>query len=112
MTNSLRMRNDNILLQILEQEKLSPGGLHLVQGNPQKQRTLAGKVLAKGPKVNDILGDQLGLDDRVVVSSLAGQDLSYDSDGHTLTGLELGVDYRVVRADEVLCVLGDGVSYG
>jgi len=106
------MRNDNILLQILEQEKLSPGGLHLVQGNPQKQRTLAGKVLAKGPKVNDILGDQLGLEDRVVVSSLAGQDLSYDSDGHTLTGLELGVDYRVVRADEVLCVLDDEVSYG
>ena len=112
MTNLLRMRNDNILLQILEQEKLSPGGLHLVQGNPQKQRTLAGKVLAKGPKVNDILGDQLGLDDRVVVSSLAGQDLSYDSDGHTLMGLELGVDYRVVRADEVLCVLDDEVSYG
>jgi co-chaperonin GroES (HSP10) len=112
MTNSLRMRNDNILLQILEQEKLSPGGLHLVQGNPQKQRTLAGKVLAKGPKVDDMLGDQLGLEDRVVVSSLAGQDLSYDSDGHTLTGLELGVDYRVVRADEVLCVLDDEVSYG
>ena len=109
--NNLRMRKDNLLLRVLELDKVSAGGIHLVAGKPGRARTLSAQVVSKGELVDDkIEGVDIG--DRVVISSLAGQDLSYDSDGHTLSGLEIGVDYRAVRADEVLCVLGDEVSYG
>lgn len=59
----------------------------------------------------EALGEKLPVGSRVVISSLAGQDLSYNSDGHTLPGLEIGVDYRIVRADELLCILGEEVTY-
>ena len=51
-------------------------------GKPGRARTLSAQVVSKGELVDDkIEGVDIG--DRVVISSLAGQDLSYDSDGHT-----------------------------
>jgi chaperonin GroES len=88
---------DNILVQRLEAESTTAGGILLPESAKEKPRE--GMVIAVGEgRANDDGGrtaPQVAKNDRVIFSSYAGTEITV---GNT--------DYLIVREDEILAVLG------
>ena len=87
---------DNILVQRLEAESTTAGGIVLLES--AKEKSCEGVVIAVGEgRVNDDGGrtaPQVSKNDRVIFSSYAGTEVKYD-----------GVDYLIMREDDILCVI-------
>jgi chaperonin GroES len=88
---------DNILVQRLEAESTTAGGIVLPESAKEKPRE--GVVIAVGEgRANEDGGrtaPQVSKNDRVIFSSYAGTEISVG-----------GNDYLIVREDEILAVLG------
>ncbi len=92
----IRPLNDRILVQRLESEETTAGGI--IIPDSAKEKPAEGKIVAVGPgKLND-KGDRVTLDlqtgDRVLFSKYGGTDVKYD-----------GQDYLIMREDDILCVI-------
>ena len=88
---------DNVLVKRLEAEEVTAGGIVLPESAKEKPRE--GTVIAVGE--GRILDDgrrnelQVKVNDRVIFSSYAGTEIDVG-----------GVDYLIVREDEVLAIVG------
>ena len=87
---------DNVLVQRLEAEDVTAGGIVLPESAKEKPRE--GMVIAVGPgRVRDDGSrsePQVKVNDRVIFSSYAGTEVDVG-----------GVDYLIVREDEILAVV-------
>jgi len=92
----IRPLNDRILVQRLESEETTAGGI--IIPDSAKEKPAEGEIVAVGPgKLND-KGERVTLDlqtgDRVLFSKYGGTDVKYD-----------GQDYLIMREDDILCVI-------
>ena len=92
----IRPLNDRILVQRLEEEKQTAGGI--IIPDSAKEKPAEGKVIAVGPgKLNDA-GERVALQvkegDAVLFSKYGGTDVKLD-----------GEDYLIMREDDVLGVV-------
>lgn len=92
----IRPLNDRLLVQRLEEEEKTAGGI--IIPDSAKEKPAEGKVVAVGPgKVNDS-GDRVALQvkegDVVLFSKYGGTDVKID-----------GEDYLIMREDDVLGVV-------
>ena len=98
----LRPMNDRLILQVLEDEDLTPGGLHLPVGSKEKPQQ--GKVLAVGPgawhgltrESNQEVRIPMGVSpgDTVVFGRYSGTDIVVD-----------GKEYLVMHINDIIAVL-------
>lgn len=92
----IRPLNDRLLVQRLEEEEKTAGGI--IIPDSAKEKPAQGKVVAVGPgKVNDA-GERVALQvkkgDVILFSKYGGTDVKLD-----------GVDYLIMREDDVLGVV-------
>ncbi len=92
----IRPLNDRILVQRLEEEEKTAGGI--IIPDSAKEKPAEGKVVAVGPgKLNDS-GERVALqvkeDDVILFSKYGGTDVKLD-----------GEDYLIMREDDVLGVV-------
>jgi chaperonin GroES len=94
----IRPLHDRILLQRLEEESKTSGGI--IIPDSAKEKPAEGKVIAVGPgKVNDA-GNRIELQvkegDIVLFSKYGGTDVRHD-----------GTDYLILREDDVLGIVNN-----
>ncbi len=92
----IRPLNDRILVQRVEEEEKTAGGI-IIPDNA-KEKPVEGKIVAVGPgKLNDV-GERVALQvkkgDAVLFSKYGGTDIKLDGD-----------DYLIMREDDVLGVI-------
>ena len=93
---SITPLGDNILVKRLEAESVTAGGIVLPESAKEKPRegvvisVGAGRVTDDGTRT----APQVAKNDRVIFSSYAGTEVSFG-----------GVDYLIVREDEILAVV-------
>ncbi len=92
----IRPLNDRILVQRLEEEEKTAGGI--IIPDSAKEKPAEGKVIAVGPgKLNDN-GDRVAMDvkegDNILFSKYGGTDVKID-----------GEDYLIMREDDVLGIV-------
>ena len=92
----IRPLNDRILVQRLEGEEKTAGGI--IIPDSAKEKPAEGEIIAVGPgKLND-KGERVVVDvkvgDRVLFSKYGGTDVKYD-----------GEDYLIMREDDILGVV-------
>ncbi len=92
----IRPLNDRILVQRLEGEEKTAGGI--IIPDSAKEKPAEGEIIAVGPgKLND-KGERVTVDvkvgDRVLFSKYGGTDVKYD-----------GEDYLIMREDDILGVV-------
>jgi chaperonin GroES len=92
----IRPLNDRILVQRLEGEEKTAGGI--IIPDSAKEKPAEGEIVAVGPgKMND-KGERVAVDvkvgDRVLFSKYGGTDVKYD-----------GEDYLIMREDDILGVV-------
>ncbi len=92
----IRPLNDRILVQRLEEEGKTAGGI--IIPDSAKEKPAEGKVIAVGPgKLNDN-GDRVAMDvkegDTILFSKYGGTDVKID-----------GEDYLIMREDDVLGIV-------
>lgn len=92
----IRPLNDRILVQRLEGEEKTAGGI--IIPDSAKEKPAEGEIVAVGPgKMND-KGERVVVDvkvgDRVLFSKYGGTDVKYD-----------GEDYLIMREDDILGVV-------
>ncbi len=85
----LRPTADNIVLKQTEAEETTSFGIILATTNKEKPAIF--EVMSAGPDVKDV---KVG--DKVVIGSFAGNDVKLD-----------GVDYKIVKLENVLAVVTD-----
>lgn len=94
----IRPLNDRILVQRLESEETTAGGI--IIPDSAKEKPAEGKIIAVGPGKLSDKGERVTLDlqagDRVLFSKYGGTDVKYD-----------GEDYLIMREDDILCVIED-----
>ncbi len=94
---SIEPLGDNVLIERIEAETRSKGGIVLPESAKEKPRE--GVVISVGAgRMNDdgTRGSvQVSKGDRVIFSSYAGTEIKYD-----------GNEYLIVREDEILAVVG------
>ncbi|MCD6390286.1 MAG: co-chaperone GroES [Desulfobulbaceae bacterium] len=92
----IRPLNDRILVQRLESEETTAGGI--IIPDSAKEKPAEGKIVAVGPGKLSDKGERVTLDlqagDRVLFSKYGGTDVKYD-----------GEDYLIMREDDILCVI-------
>lgn len=94
---NIRPLNDRLLVQRLEEEEKTAGGI--IIPDSAKEKPAQGKVVAVGPgKANDA-GERIALQvkegDVILFSKYGGTDVKLD-----------GEDYLIMREDDVLGVVG------
>jgi chaperonin GroES len=94
---AIRPLDDRVVLQILEAEETSAGGI--VLPDSAKEKPQQGKVTAVGAGARTKDGNRVKPDvkkgDIVLFGKYSGSDVSVD-----------GVDYKIVRESEILAKLG------
>lgn len=94
----IRPLHDRILLQRLEEESKTSGGI--IIPDSAKEKPAEGKVIAVGPgKVNDagnLIELQVKEGDIVLFSKYGGTDVRHD-----------GTDYLILREDDVLGIVSN-----
>ena len=92
----IRPLNDRILVQRLEQEEKTAGGI--IIPDSAKEKPAEGKVIAVGNgKLNDNgerIAPEVNVGDRVLFSKYGGTDVKLD-----------GEDYLIMREDDILGVV-------
>lgn len=92
----IRPLNDRILVQRLEEEDKSAGGIIIPDSAKEKQAQ--GKVIAAGPGKVDDSGKRVKLQvkkgDVVLFSKYGGTDVRLD-----------GIDYLIMREDDILGII-------
>ncbi|OGR05465.1 MAG: co-chaperone GroES [Deltaproteobacteria bacterium RIFOXYD12_FULL_50_9] len=92
----IRPLNDRVLVQRLEQEAKSRGGI--IIPDSAKEKPVEGKIIAAGPgKLNEKgvrVALELKVGDRVLFSKYGGTDIKLD-----------GEDYLIMREDDILGVI-------
>lgn len=92
----IRPLNDRILVQRLEEEDKSAGGIIIPDSAKEKQAQ--GKVIAAGPGKVDDSGKRVKLQvkkgDVVLFSKYGGTDVKLD-----------GIDYLIMREDDILGII-------
>jgi len=94
---NIRPLNDRLLVQRLEEEEKTAGGI--IIPDSAKEKPAQGKVVAVGPgKANDA-GERIALQvkegDVILFSKYGGTDVKLD-----------GEDYLIMREDDVLGIIG------
>ena len=92
----IRPLNDRILVERLEEEEKTAGGI--IIPDSAKEKPAEGEIVAVGPgKLNDA-GERVAIDlkvgDRVLFSKYGGTDVKLD-----------GEDYLIMREDDILGVI-------
>ena len=92
----IRPLNDRLLIQRLEEEDTSTGGIIIPDSAKEKQAQ--GKVIAAGPGKVDDSGTRVKLQvkkgDMVLFSKYGGTDVKLD-----------GLDYLIMREDDILGII-------
>lgn len=94
----IRPLNDRILVQRLEQEEKTSGGI--IIPDSAKEKPAEGKIVAVGNGKLNEAGERVALEvkegDRVLFSKYGGTDVKLD-----------GEDYLIMREDDILGVVED-----
>jgi chaperonin GroES len=94
----IRPLNDRLLVQRLEEEEKTAGGI--IIPDSAKEKPAQGKVVAAGPGKTNDAGERVALQvkegDTILFSKYGGTDVKLD-----------GEDYLIMREDDVLGVIED-----
>ena len=95
---NIRPLNDRLLVQRLEEEEKTAGGI--IIPDSAKEKPAQGKVVAAGPGKTNDAGERVALQvkegDTILFSKYGGTDVKLD-----------GEDYLIMREDDVLGVIED-----
>ncbi|HBH27756.1 MAG: co-chaperone GroES [Desulfofustis sp. PB-SRB1] len=95
---NIRPLNDRLLVQRLEEEEKTAGGI--IIPDSAKEKPAQGKVVATGPGKTNDAGERVALQvkegDTILFSKYGGTDVKLD-----------GEDYLIMREDDVLGVIED-----
>jgi len=96
MTTELRPLGNRVVVEPIEQEEMTPGGIVLPE--TAKEKPQQGKVLAVGPGERDEKGHRIPLDvkvgDRVLFAKYAGTEVKID-----------GKKLLILRESDILAVI-------
>jgi chaperonin GroES len=99
----VRPLHDRILVQRLEEEEQNSGGI--IIPDSAKEKPQRGTVIAAGNGKPNAEGKRLALDikagDTILFGKYSGQEIKLD-----------GVDYLIMKEDEVLAAIGAGLTNG
>lgn len=94
---NIRPLNDRLLVQRLEEEEKTAGGI--IIPDSAKEKPAQGKVVAVGPGKANEAGERIALQvkegDVILFSKYGGTDVKLD-----------GEDYLIMREDDVLGIIG------
>ena len=90
--------HDRVLVQRLEEEEKTKGGI--IIPDTAKEKPQQGKIIAVGPGRLNEKGERIPMEvkenDRVLFSKYAGNEIKID-----------GVEYLIMREDDILAILED-----
>lgn len=95
-TTAIRPLGDRVLVRRVEAEEKTAGGILLPESAKEKPKE--GKIVSLGEGRTLDNGEKstfsVKKNDRIIFSSYAGTEVKYD-----------GVDYLIMREDDILCVI-------